>query len=208
MRYPPLVPSFTQTYQCDTPLCNISRDTCAIPRKTSTKHFCDTIAESISRDMKSIAIGPLRAQTCCRMKLSRIHLFLSPEFCYSSPNCSRILSVLTRRLLSWETETEISPKTPPPPVCQCQIHRYHSNFLDSPFYFQELISVIITPPITPNHFWGFNKRNSQERLHQPVLSLSGKITPSFTPKYSQGIKWRSEFHLGYTSQKILGKLMV
>ena len=49
MRYHPLVPSFTQTYQCDTPFCNISRDTCAIPRKTSTKKLCDTIAESIAR---------------------------------------------------------------------------------------------------------------------------------------------------------------
>ena len=31
------------------------------------------------------------------------------------------------------------------------------------FIFRELISVIITPPITPNNFWGFNKRNSQEK---------------------------------------------
>ena len=29
----PLVPSFTQTYQYDTPVCNISRDTCAIPQE-------------------------------------------------------------------------------------------------------------------------------------------------------------------------------
>ena len=40
-----------------------------------------------------------------------------------------------------------------------------SNFLDlhhTILLFQELISVIISPPITPNKFWGFNKRNSQE----------------------------------------------
>ena len=71
---------------------------------------------------------------------------------------------------------------------------YHSNFLDytTPFCFQELISVIISPPITPNKFWGFNKRNSQEKLHHPVLFLSGKYTP-FTPKYSQGINLRNKF---------------
>ena len=33
VRYPRLAPSFTQTYQCDTPFCNISRDTCAIPQE-------------------------------------------------------------------------------------------------------------------------------------------------------------------------------
>ena len=56
---------------------------------------------------------------------------------------------------------------------------YHSNFLDftSPF-FRELISAIISPPITPNNnynFWGVNKRNSQENSHHPVLSLLGKL---------------------------------
>ena len=30
------------------------------------------------------------------------------------------------------------------------------------FIFQELISVILSPPITPNKFWRFNKRNFQE----------------------------------------------
>ena len=49
VRYP-LGTSFTQTYQCDTPILqHIARDTCAIPRKTSTKTFCDTIAQSIAR---------------------------------------------------------------------------------------------------------------------------------------------------------------
>ena len=67
---------------------------------------------------------------------------------------------------------------------------YHSNFLDytTPFYFQELISVIISPPITPNQFWGFNKRNSQE-ITPPCLVPIRKcnITQSFTPTYSEGI---------------------
>ena len=64
---------------------------------------------------------------------------------------------------------------------------YHSSFLNytSPFIFQELFSVIISPPITPNKFWGFNKRNSQENLHHPVLSLLGKFAQSSTPKYCQ-----------------------
>ena len=54
-------------------------------------------------------------------------------------------------------------------------------------------------PFTPNNFWGFKKRNIQEKLHHPVLCRLGKITQSFTPKYSQGIRWRNEFHLGYHS---------
>ena len=36
------------------------------------------------------------------------------------------------------------------------------------FIFRELNCVIISLPITPNKFWGFNKRNSQENLHHPV----------------------------------------
>ena len=53
----------------------------------------------------------------------------------------------------------------------------HSNFSDytSPFYFQELIGVIISPPITPNKFWGFNKRNSLEKIYHLVLPLLGKL---------------------------------
>ena len=52
VRYPPLVLSFTQAHLCDTPFCNVSRDNCAIPHKTSTKDFCDTIATSIARYAK------------------------------------------------------------------------------------------------------------------------------------------------------------
>ena len=49
VRYPPLVLNSTQTHLCDTPFCNVSRDNCAIPTKTSTKEICDTIATSIAR---------------------------------------------------------------------------------------------------------------------------------------------------------------
>ena len=52
--------------------------------------------------------------------------------------------------------------------------------LHSPFIFLEVISVIISLPITPNEFLGFKKRNSQETLHHPVLSVLGKITQSCT----------------------------
>ena len=64
VRYPPpLVLNFTQAHQSDTPFCDISRDNRAIyASKTSTKEFCDAIATSISRDMRSIAAGPLRNQ--------------------------------------------------------------------------------------------------------------------------------------------------
>ena len=34
---------------CDTLVCNVSRDNCAIPHKTSTKEFCDTIATNIAQ---------------------------------------------------------------------------------------------------------------------------------------------------------------
>ena len=54
------------------------------------------------------------------------------------------------------------------------------------------MSVIITPPITPNKVWGFDKRNSKEKLHHPVLSLLGKlfgvtILTSVAPENSWGI---------------------
>ena len=66
------------------------------------------------------------------------------------------------------------------------------------FIFQELISVIITPPITPNNFWRFSKRNSLEILPLLVLSLLGRSPPLITPKYSQRINWRNKLHLCYT----------
>ena len=48
-------------------------------------------------------------------------------------------------------------------------------------------------PITPNNFWGFNKHNSQAKLHHLVLSLLGRSTPRLHPKYSQRINWRNKF---------------
>ena len=48
-RYPLLVLSFAQAHLCDTPFCYISRTSCAIPIKSSTKEFRDPIATSIAR---------------------------------------------------------------------------------------------------------------------------------------------------------------
>ena len=60
MRYPPLALSFTQAHLCDTPFCYVSRDICAIPhKKTSTKKVFAILSLQVSRDMKSIAAGPL-----------------------------------------------------------------------------------------------------------------------------------------------------
>ena len=66
------------------------------------------------------------------------------------------------------------------------------------FIFRQLISVIITPPIPPNNFSGFNKRSSQENCTFLCFSLLGRSTPPITPKYSQRISWRNRFHLCYT----------
>ena len=65
-RYPPLVLSFTQAHLCDTPFCNISRDNCAIPHKEQARKSFAILSLQVSRDMKSIAAGPLspyRGQT-------------------------------------------------------------------------------------------------------------------------------------------------
>ena len=65
--YPPLALSFTQAHLYDTPFCNISRDKSAIAQKTSTNNFA-ILSLQVSRDMKSIAAGPLRLPGClgCR----------------------------------------------------------------------------------------------------------------------------------------------
>ena len=54
---PPLPLGFTLVHLCNTPFCNISRDICAVPHKTSTTN-CDTIAASIARYEKYRS-GPL-----------------------------------------------------------------------------------------------------------------------------------------------------
>ena len=46
---PALVLSSTQALLCDIPCYNIWRDNCAIPHKTRTNKFCDTVATSIAR---------------------------------------------------------------------------------------------------------------------------------------------------------------
>ena len=53
-----------QTYLCDTPFCNISRDNCAIPHKNKHKIVFAILSLQVSRDMKSIAAGPL-SNYCC-----------------------------------------------------------------------------------------------------------------------------------------------
>ena len=50
MRYPPLVLCFTKTRLCDTPCCNISRDTCAIPHNNMLERVLRyTIATNIAQ---------------------------------------------------------------------------------------------------------------------------------------------------------------
>ena len=59
VRYPPLVLSFTQAHLCDTPWCNVSRDNCAIPPQKQARNSFAILSLQVSRDMKSIAAGPL-----------------------------------------------------------------------------------------------------------------------------------------------------
>ena len=59
VRYPPLVLSFTQAHLCDTPFCNILRDNCAIPHKNKHERVFAILSLQVSRDMRSIAAGPL-----------------------------------------------------------------------------------------------------------------------------------------------------
>ena len=59
VRDPPLVLSFTQAHLCDTPFCNVSRDNCAIPQKKQARKSFAILSLQVSRDMKSIAAGPL-----------------------------------------------------------------------------------------------------------------------------------------------------
>ena len=45
------------------------------------------------------------------------------------------------------------------------------------FFWRKIRSVIITLRIRPHNSWGFNKRNSQEKLQPPCLVPFGKTTP-------------------------------
>ena len=49
----------TQAHLCDTPFCNIWRDNCAIPHKNKHETSFAILSLQVSRDMKSIATGPL-----------------------------------------------------------------------------------------------------------------------------------------------------
>ena len=66
-------------------------------------------------------------------------------------------------------------------------HTIRTSRITLPF-FQELTGVITTPLITPNHFLGLNKRNSQEKIHHLVLSLLGlrPCDPGTTPEFPDG----------------------
>ena len=59
VRYPPpLLLSLAQAHLCDTPLCHISRENCAIPHKNKHERVLRYYPLQVSRDMKSIAAGP------------------------------------------------------------------------------------------------------------------------------------------------------
>ena len=92
----------------------------------------------------------------------------SSSSCYTIPVCQLLVLLLRFRLVL--VNLFASDHT----IWTSWITPHH-------FIFRELISVVITPPITPNYFWGFNKRNSQEKLHLLVLSLLGRSTPPITP---------------------------
>ena len=71
VRHPPWY-LVRQAHLCDTPFCYIWRHTCAIPIKTNTKDFCDTIATSIARHEKyrcqaSKCIPPLESLDILRL---------------------------------------------------------------------------------------------------------------------------------------------
>ena len=104
---PALVPSFTQTYQFDTPFCNISRDTCAIPQENMHENIYAILSLKVSRDMKSIANGHLSS---CRVESSSLEgrpqkvIKLSFEQDYLEPighlqHCARKL-LSTSRMVS------------------------------------------------------------------------------------------------------------
>ena len=77
------------------------------------------------------------------------------------------------------------------------LHTMQTSRITLPhFIVWDLISVIVTPPSTPNNFRGVKKRNLQEKLHLLVVTFSERISPPSTPKYSQIIIWRNKFHLG------------
>ena len=74
------------------------------------------------------------------------------------------------------------------------------------FIFRDLISVIISPPITQNKFWGFNKRNSQENyttLSCPYYEILHNLLHQNTPRELIGVINSPRLH-----QKILGELIV
>ena len=71
------------------------------------------------------------------------------------------------------------------------------------FYLRECKNY--TPPI---NFWGVNKRNFRDKLHLVVLSLLGRITPSFTLENSQ-VKLIGAMYLSISyTRKFLGNYLL
>ena len=94
VRYPPpsYLASFTQAHLCDTPFCNVSRDSYAIPHKKQkkTRKSFAILSLQVSRDMKSIAAGPLSVRP--PTKRSRIkwpHPHDNPE--HMTPHAHRLI---------------------------------------------------------------------------------------------------------------------
>ena len=103
---PLLILSFRQAHLCDTPFCNVSRDDCAIPhkRKQARKSFA-ILSLQASRDMKSIAAGPLRS---------------GGQKVPQGPKSRKFQSNLNQknpRAHKNKIGTPPPPQTPPPPNC-------------------------------------------------------------------------------------------
>ena len=80
------------------------------------------------------------------------------------------------------------------------------------FIFQELISVIISLPITPNNFWGFKKRNSQKLTPPCLVPIRKYCTIFYTKRFSTSIgkpqMWeRADVGFGGTGRKRKGPYM-
>ena len=74
---PPLVLSLTQTYQCDTPFCNISRDTCAISQENKHDNILRYYRSKYRAIWKVSLLGLLLSQ--------KVLLFFVSEVIFKDP---------------------------------------------------------------------------------------------------------------------------
>ena len=58
VRYPPLAVSFTQAHLCETPSCNVLRDSCAIPHKNKNSLEKGLFCVPVQFDDKSLGTVP------------------------------------------------------------------------------------------------------------------------------------------------------